>query len=241
MERARFVRELASGEWTMSELCEHHGVSRPTGYKLGPTVRSRRRRRVGGAQPRSTWLSAPEGGRSRRSGRALEEDSRLGSTEAPPAPSKAAIGRRPSVPQHRLRHLETPRAGEESASPSEVAAPGRGTVAHRGTKRGVDDRRQGPVQDARRCLLLSADLVGPLQPVLARMSRPVRREDGGREGHPRAGVPGARFAASDPQRQRVAIRVDRHPRAVRVERVVDEAGDRSPEDHAQQPTGERRA
>jgi hypothetical protein len=23
MERARFVRELASGEWTMSELCEH--------------------------------------------------------------------------------------------------------------------------------------------------------------------------------------------------------------------------
>src|SRR3954454_1260434 len=33
MERARFVRELASGEWTMTELCEHHGVSRPTGYK----------------------------------------------------------------------------------------------------------------------------------------------------------------------------------------------------------------
>jgi putative transposase len=33
MERARFVRELASGEWTMSELCEHHGVSRPIGYK----------------------------------------------------------------------------------------------------------------------------------------------------------------------------------------------------------------
>ena len=33
MERARFVRELASGERTMSELCEHHGVSRPTGYK----------------------------------------------------------------------------------------------------------------------------------------------------------------------------------------------------------------
>lgn len=33
MERARFVRELASGQWTMSELCEHHGVSRPTGYK----------------------------------------------------------------------------------------------------------------------------------------------------------------------------------------------------------------
>ena len=32
-ERAQFVRDLASGQWTMTELCEHHGVSRPTGYK----------------------------------------------------------------------------------------------------------------------------------------------------------------------------------------------------------------
>lgn len=32
-ERAQFVRDLASEQWTMTELCEHHGVSRPTGYK----------------------------------------------------------------------------------------------------------------------------------------------------------------------------------------------------------------
>ena len=32
-ERAQFVRDLVSGQWTMTELCEHHGVSRPTGYK----------------------------------------------------------------------------------------------------------------------------------------------------------------------------------------------------------------
>src|SRR4029079_5025641 len=32
-ERAQFVRDLASGQWTMTELCEHHGGSRPTGYK----------------------------------------------------------------------------------------------------------------------------------------------------------------------------------------------------------------
>ncbi len=33
MERQAFVRDLASGQWTMSDLCEHYGVSRPTGYK----------------------------------------------------------------------------------------------------------------------------------------------------------------------------------------------------------------
>jgi len=33
MERGRFVRDFDSGDWTMSELCEHYGISRPTGYK----------------------------------------------------------------------------------------------------------------------------------------------------------------------------------------------------------------
>jgi putative transposase len=33
MERGRFVRDFASGDWTMTDLCEHYGVSRPTGYK----------------------------------------------------------------------------------------------------------------------------------------------------------------------------------------------------------------
>jgi putative transposase len=32
-ERAGFVRDLATGRWSMSELCEHYGISRPTGYK----------------------------------------------------------------------------------------------------------------------------------------------------------------------------------------------------------------
>lgn len=32
-QRARFVRDLASGHWSMTELCERYGVSRPTGYK----------------------------------------------------------------------------------------------------------------------------------------------------------------------------------------------------------------
>ena len=32
-ERVRFVKDFASGHWSMTELCERYGVSRPTGYK----------------------------------------------------------------------------------------------------------------------------------------------------------------------------------------------------------------
>ena len=33
-ERVRFAVEWESGEWTMSELCRHYGISRKTGYKI---------------------------------------------------------------------------------------------------------------------------------------------------------------------------------------------------------------
>ena len=32
-ERARFVADYASGQWTMTELCARYGITRPTGYK----------------------------------------------------------------------------------------------------------------------------------------------------------------------------------------------------------------
>src|SRR6185503_5790817 len=32
-ERIRFISEHNSGSWTMTELCERHGISRKTGYK----------------------------------------------------------------------------------------------------------------------------------------------------------------------------------------------------------------
>jgi putative transposase len=32
-QRRRFIRDLASGQWGMSELCARYGISRPTGYK----------------------------------------------------------------------------------------------------------------------------------------------------------------------------------------------------------------
>lgn len=32
-ERVRFVRDFSSGQWSMTELCERFGITRPTGYK----------------------------------------------------------------------------------------------------------------------------------------------------------------------------------------------------------------
>ena len=32
-ERLQFVSDFASGQWSMTELCERYGVTRPTGYK----------------------------------------------------------------------------------------------------------------------------------------------------------------------------------------------------------------
>jgi hypothetical protein len=41
-ERARFVRDCDSGHWSMTELCERCGVSRPTGYKMDGASAGRR-------------------------------------------------------------------------------------------------------------------------------------------------------------------------------------------------------
>ncbi len=32
-QRQEFYRDYAGGEWSMSELCDRYGISRPTGYK----------------------------------------------------------------------------------------------------------------------------------------------------------------------------------------------------------------
>jgi transposase len=32
-ERSRFVEDFESGQWSMTELCERFGISRPTGHK----------------------------------------------------------------------------------------------------------------------------------------------------------------------------------------------------------------
>src|SRR5205085_9093408 len=132
------------------------------GLQMGESLQGRRRRRAEGTQSCSAWLSASNDEEDRRAGRALEEDSRLRRTKASSAASKAGGCCRSSLPQHGLRHLETPRLGEEPATTPEVAASWCGAAAHRCAERGVDDRLQGPVQNARRRVLLPADSAGQL-------------------------------------------------------------------------------
>jgi transposase-like protein len=38
-ERFRFVCDFERGQWSMTELCERHGITRPTGYKRIPRAR----------------------------------------------------------------------------------------------------------------------------------------------------------------------------------------------------------
>ena len=94
-ERARFVRDFESGHWSMTELCERYGVSRPTGYKwLARRGRAARLRRP---QPRAASVSPPDerrpGGADRRGAPRV----RLGRQEAPagaphPVPGPALAG-----------------------------------------------------------------------------------------------------------------------------------------------------
>ena len=35
-QRTAFVNDWKSRQWTMTELCERYGISRPTGYKWIP-------------------------------------------------------------------------------------------------------------------------------------------------------------------------------------------------------------
>lgn len=65
-ERRKFVTDFESGHWSMTELCERYGVTRPTGYKwvarhreagglAWPTAAGRRMRvRIGRATPPRT-------------------------------------------------------------------------------------------------------------------------------------------------------------------------------------------
>jgi putative transposase len=53
-ERAAFARDVLSGQWSMTELCERYGVTRPTGYKWVA------RYRTGGAEALTDRSRAPQ-------------------------------------------------------------------------------------------------------------------------------------------------------------------------------------
>ena len=95
-ERARFVRDFESGHWSMTELCERYGVSRPTGYKWMARLGRAARASPTAATPR---IGVPTG-RARRPGGADRRGApgvRLGRQEAPagaphPVPGSALAG-----------------------------------------------------------------------------------------------------------------------------------------------------
>ena len=55
-QKLAFVRDYESGQWSMAELCERYGVTRPTGYKW---VRRRRRGPGGPDRPESSAAGCP--------------------------------------------------------------------------------------------------------------------------------------------------------------------------------------
>jgi hypothetical protein len=53
-QRLSFLIDYASGQWSMSELCERYRVSRPTGYKWSADIEKRVK---GLVKARVAWLS----------------------------------------------------------------------------------------------------------------------------------------------------------------------------------------
>jgi transposase-like protein len=46
-QRRQFYRDYASGQWSMSELCDRYQISRPTGYKWVDRIESEGLKGVG--------------------------------------------------------------------------------------------------------------------------------------------------------------------------------------------------
>ena len=147
-QRRRFIDELASGQWSMSELCARFGVSRPDRLQMGGPYGVRRRgRSTIGATPRT---SAPIDSR-RRWPRCFwpRGASRLGSQEtaycfAPPVPA-LRLGR----PAARSTICSPAISLLRPARRAVLGAPGDGAARDhraesslaRGFQRSVQDRR----------------------------------------------------------------------------------------------------
>jgi hypothetical protein len=119
-------------------------------------LRGRRRARARRAKPHAAPMSAPD---RRRAGctarRRTTGASELGAGEARAVSRTAASARaRVARDQHRRRSLEAARSRAPSPAPPPHCASGHRADHDERAERSVDGRLQGPVQDARRRLLL---------------------------------------------------------------------------------------
>ena len=238
-ERLAFVHDLESGHWSMTELCERYGVTRPTGYKWLA------RHQAGGGAGLDDRSRAPQRCPHRTS-EALEaliiaarREYRLGREEAAARAADAAPEPRVAGAQHGQRDPRAAHAAAQEPAPTEVGASRRGPHRDAAPQSDLARGLQRPVPHRRRPVLLSADGDRSLQPPRARVPRAALREDRRRQaGLPRA-VPRGGLAGRHPHRQRRAVRLDGHSRPGRAERLVDAARHRASAHHAGESARER--
>ena len=238
-ERLAFVHDLESGHWSMTELCERYGVSRPTGYKWLA------RHQAGGGAGLDDRSRAPQRCPHRTSdalealiiaarleyGWGAKKLLRVLRTRHPSRvwPARSTVNA--ILERHGLLHKN--RRRRKWAHPGR--RPDRDAAAQSDLARGL----QRPVPHGRRPVLLSAHRDRSLQPPRAGVPRPALREDRRREADLPRPVPRGGSAGRHPHRQRRAVRLDGHSRPGGAERLVDAARHRASAHHAGESARER--
>ena len=179
-ERRQFIRDFASGNWSMTELCERYAVSRPTGYKW--LARQRGEGDAGLLDSSRAPHQCPH-----RTGDDVEAlllaarrefgwgAKKLLQVLAKRHPAKVWPARstvNAILERHGVLHKNRRRRN--------WSHPGRRPAPDRGAEPSVANRFQRAGQDRRRPLLLSADGHRPLQPEPPPGPRPPLGEGPGR-------------------------------------------------------------
>src|SRR5688572_13901712 len=156
-ERRQFVLDVASGQRSMSELCERYAVSRPTGYKW--LARQRAEGDAGLLDTSRAPHHCPPRTRDDVDALLLAARREYGSgrQEAGAGAHEATPGQGLAGTQHGQRHPRAARRAAQEPTASPVDAPGRRPAPHGAAEPSVADRLQRAVQNRRRALLLSAD------------------------------------------------------------------------------------
>src|SRR5436189_5170310 len=238
-QRLRFAEDFESGQWSMTELCERYGVTRADRLQVGGPLSGGGRPGDDRAKPGAARVPASDAGGDRGADPHRPPGVRMGSEEAPAGAPDASARDRMAGAQYGQRHPRAARQAPQAPASQAVDAPGSRSARDAATEPGVAGGLQGAVQDPRRAILLPTDGHRSLQPDAPCVPRPVVGEDRGGEARVPRPVPRGRPPRSDPDRQRDTVRVDWHPRPVRVERVVDAARHRPSTDSSGESPGER--
>ncbi|MCC7195317.1 MAG: helix-turn-helix domain-containing protein [Gemmatimonadaceae bacterium] len=139
LERHHFAQDLASGHWTMTELCDRYGISRNTGYKWLHRFDQEGCGRAPGAEPGAAILADGDARRGRRADSRGAHPLRLGRAEDLEAPAYAGPQARLAGAECGLRHSRSPRSRAETAESDAVETFRRRGAPHVGPEPGVDD------------------------------------------------------------------------------------------------------